>query len=143
MTNLSREEIICLYSLVETSKMGLLPKNYYFGDYAEWYICLNKTSTGWQVYRCERGNKFDIETFDDCKKACFKVIWECSYNKEEVEQAIEYFLMEVTKGYLLFDSQINEFKKKYLNDEHINEEKKSGDKNGVRYKKRQRISNGI
>lgn len=122
MENLKREEIIYLYSLVEVSKMGLLPMNYYFGNYQEWSICINKDNNIWQVYLCERGNKYNLETFDDVKEACIRVIWNCSYNKEDIETVIQSFFMEATKGYSLSEEQINEFKNKYLYEIHKGKE---------------------
>ena len=87
MENITREEIIYLYSLVEISKMGLISSNYTLcDDYREWSVCLNKYNNIWQVYLCEKGNKYDIETFKDIKDACIKVIWQCSYDKEEMEK---------------------------------------------------------
>jgi len=116
MTNLTRKEIIYLHSLVATSNKGLLPMDYCFYDYQEWTICINKDNKIWQVYLCERGNKYDLETFEDIKDACIRVIWNCSYNKEEIEPAIQNFLIEVANGYSLSDEKINEFKNRYLND---------------------------
>ena len=117
MNNLTKEEIVYLYALVEISKMGLISNNYtFYDDYAEGSICLNKNNNIWQVYLCERENKYEFSIFNDLKDACMKTIWYCSYDKIEMETAIECFLMEVTKGYLLSDEEISEFKNKYLND---------------------------
>lgn len=73
MDKLTKEEIIYLYSLVQTSKRGILPTIYYFGDYEELSVCINKENGMWQVYLCENGNKYDIETFEDIKDASLKV----------------------------------------------------------------------
>ena len=113
MEALTKEEIIYLYSLIETTNKGLLPKYYYFGEYCEQHICLNKANNEWLVYCCERGNKFDIKRFEDCKKACTEVIWECSCNKNEIEPAIQYFLTTFQKNILLSDEEINNFIAKY------------------------------
>ena len=114
MDNLTREEIIYLYSLVKVSKMGLLPMNYSFENYQEWSICINKDRNMWQVYLCERGNKYDLETFEDIKDACIRVIWNCSYDKEDIEPAIQSFLIGVMNGCYVSDEEINEFRNKYL-----------------------------
>ncbi len=120
MKNLTREEIIYLYSLVEISKKGLISSNYNFcDDYEEGSVCLNKYNNIWQVYLCERGNKYELEKFEDIKKACIKVIWYCSYDKEYMEIAIQNFLMEVIKRYSLSDEEINYLKDKYIDDKVI------------------------
>lgn len=110
---LTKEEILLLYSLVKTAEEGLLPNCYYFGDYCEQYVCINKDNNLWQVYVCERGHKFDSKTFLDCKKACIKVIWECSYTKEEIDRTIGYFLLMFQNSLTLTDEKINAFVNKY------------------------------
>ena len=110
---LNREEILCLYALMSTREQGLIEDTYHFGDYREQRVCINKDNDLWKVYCCERGQKFDIETFDDCKKACIRVIWYCSYNKEEVENAIQYFLVTIQNSNTLSDEDIDNFITKY------------------------------
>lgn len=87
----TEEELFYLCLLVKTADVFTFSGIYYFGDYAECCICINKKDDCWYVYGCERGNKFDIKTFDNCKEACIAVIEECAYTKEELEIATEYF----------------------------------------------------
>ena len=114
MKNLTQEEIVCLYSVVETSNNGYISNNYCFGDYAECCLCLNKENNLWKICFWERGNKFQEENFKDINKACLKLIWYCCYDKEEIEIATEYYLMEIQKGYSLSPEKLNNFKEKYL-----------------------------
>lgn len=116
MNNLTKEEIVCLYALMETSSNCYISNNYCFGNYAECCLCLNKENEQWKICFWERGLKFQEEIFDDINKVCLKVIWYCCYDKDAIELAIEYYLMEIQKSYTLSSEELNNFKEKYLTD---------------------------
>ena len=69
-----------------------IPMQYYsIGKYAEECICMERAREGWEVYSGERGNKYDLATYESAFIACKQVLNRVAESDEQCEKMINEF----------------------------------------------------
>lgn len=87
---LTQYELMCLDTLKETCNEFEMNNDYSIGKNVEQRVCISKREL-WEVYIVERTLEFDKCLYEDCKDACKRLIYQCSYNDQEYVDALNVF----------------------------------------------------
>lgn len=68
------KEMICKNVLERVLKTEFSSNMFSLDGYAEDSVCLNKEDSAWEVYIGTRGNKNELEQYDNIISACLAVI---------------------------------------------------------------------
>jgi len=67
------------------------------GEYAEEAVCLERHDLSWVVYDGERGKKYNIKTYRNCKEACYDLMSRVAESDEAEKEMKDFFNMECEK----------------------------------------------
>lgn len=102
-TELKAYEKTCL-NAVDAVLRDYVPSTCYsIGSAKESAACIEKENSGWVVYDYERGNRFDINSYDNIVEACLDLIRRVG-GKAQSAKLIDIFLSDVIRGDDIQDS---------------------------------------
>jgi len=88
-------ETKCIESLKAVLNRHFSDELFYYGDYKEWAICLQREGKKWLVYHAERGNHYDEEECLSILDACLHVIRKATCIESEIALLDEEFYNEL------------------------------------------------
>ena len=97
---LTQKEEIDLYLTILTKALehSDIPEEFCsIGEYAEEAVCLEKHDPSWVVYDGERGKKYNIKTYRNCKEACYDLMSRVAESDEAEQEMRDFFNMECEK----------------------------------------------
>ena len=97
ISRISTEKSIISDMITILKKNNIPPYFYSVGGYADESICLEKSNSKWIVYMGERGNRFDISSYDSLPIACERIFDYVSESKQQSNDMINEFQQRISR----------------------------------------------
>lgn len=97
ISRISTEKSIISDMITILEKNSIPPYFYSVGGYADESICLEKSNSKWIVYMGERGNRFDVSSYDSLPIACERILDYVSDSKQQSNDMIHEFQQRISR----------------------------------------------
>ena len=89
------KELVCEAAIKDVLANNCPSSHYQINGFCDDCACIQKTSSGWEVFNGRRGQKEGIAVFTNVVEACLELIRRLAYDEQEVFSWSEAFLSAI------------------------------------------------